>query len=146
MKVLRRVLMLAVVVFLGTGGPVAADAVYHTERLPFVGESNSQFHGQVLNIHPNGPVNGAIERYQVVGAEPSTEYAVWIQVCDDGDFVDFLQTTELTTNRQGNGHGSFRLSAEALGPFHGLVLVIRWTLQTDGEVVYATPCTTVTID
>src|SRR4051794_25809156 len=106
MKAVRRVSILATTAILATGGAAAADDVYHTERLSFVGGVDPAFHGQVVNIHPNGPVNGALERYQVVGAEPSTEYEVWIQFCDDANFTDFTQTTDLTTDARGNGHAS----------------------------------------
>jgi hypothetical protein len=51
---------------------VVADQVYHSERLPFAltdagllaGHPELRS-GQVVNIHPNGPVNGALERYMI---------------------------------------------------------------------------------
>ncbi len=128
-------------------GPAGADAVYHSERLEFTG-GDPKFHGQVVNIHPNGPVNGALERYQVVGADAGTDYAVWIQTCDgSGLFTDFMMTTTLTTNKHGNGHAKAGFTAEDLEPFSGAVISIRWALvhPTSG-IAYTTPCTTVTID
>src|SRR5215213_3166868 len=106
MKALRRVSILMAIAILATGGTAAADGVYHSERLLFAGGTDPAFHGQVVNIHSNGPVNGALERYQVVRAEPSTNYEVWIQFCDDADFTDFIQTAVVTTDVRGNGHGS----------------------------------------
>jgi hypothetical protein len=146
MKVLRRVSILAAIAILATGGPAAADGVYHSERLSFSGGSDPAFHGQVVNIHPNGPVNGALERYQVVQAEPSTDYEVWIQFCTDVEFEDFMQTAVLNTDRRGNGHASAGFSAADLAPFSGATVIIRWVLRSDAADVYATPCTTVTID
>lgn len=146
MKVLRRVSALVAIAVLATGGAAAADGVYHSERLSFAGGSDPAFHGQVINIHPNGPVNGALERYQVVRAEPSTDYGVWIQFCVDATFEDFTQTAVLTTNRQGNGQASAVFSAADLAPFSGATVSIRWVLRVDTADVYATPCTTVTID
>ena len=103
MKALRRVSILAMVAILATGGVAAANGTYHSERLSFSGGSDPAFHGQVVNIHANGPVNGALERYQVVGAAPSTDYEVLIQFCEDGGFADFTQTAVLTTDRAATG-------------------------------------------
>lgn len=134
---------LAVAALASTAG---ADAVYHSERLEFTG-GGSDFHGQVVNIHPNGPVNGALERYQVIGADADKDYAVWIQTCDGGSvFTDFLMTTTLTTNKHGNGHAKAGFTAEDLEPFSGAVISIRWALKDSGAIEYTTSCTTVTID
>lgn len=146
MKVLGRVSVLVAIAVLATGGAAAADSVYHSERLSFAGGSNPAFHGQVVNIHPNGPVNGALERYQVVRAEPSTDYEVWIQFCTVVGFDDFTRTAVLNTDRRGNGHASAGFSAADLVPFSGATVAIRWVLRSDAADVYATPCTTVTID
>ena len=149
MKVVRRSLilaMVAMVAMLGMGGVAAADSAYHSERLSFSGGSDPAFHGQVVNIHANGPVNGALERYQVVRAEPSTDYEVWIQFCVDGAFADFTQTAVLATDARGTGHASAAFTAADLAPFSGATVVIRWVLRVDATDVYATPCTTVTID
>jgi hypothetical protein len=55
MKALRRVSMLMTMAILATAGTAAADSVYHSERLPFAGGADPAFHGQVVNIHANGP-------------------------------------------------------------------------------------------
>lgn len=146
MKALRRVLTLMTVAILASGGAATADGTYHSERLSFAGGADPAFHGQVVNIHPNGPVNGALERYQVVGAEPSTQYHVWIQFCADGNFIDFTQTTVLTTNLRGNAHGSAKFSADDLVDFSGLTVTIRWVLRVGAVDVYSTPCTIVSLD
>ena len=118
--------------------------MYHTERLQFV-RSDADFHGQVINIHPNGPVNGALERYQIVGAAPQATYNVWIQFCGK-TFEDFMRTTGIVTNRQGAGHARARFTAAQLEPFSGVTVSIRWVLKSDGAIAYTTACTTVTID
>ena len=46
--------VLVALLSLGSTATASADAVYHTERLEFVGP-DADFHGQVINIHPNGP-------------------------------------------------------------------------------------------
>jgi hypothetical protein len=99
-----------------------------------------------VNIHANGPVNGALERYQVAGAAPSTDYEVWIQFCEDGGFADFTQTAVLATDARGNGHASAAFSAADLAPFSGVTVTIRWVLRVDATDVYATSCTSVSID
>ncbi len=146
MKVLRRVSVLVAIAVFATAGAAAADGVYHSERLSFAGGSDPAFHGQVVNIHPNGPVNGALERYQVVRAQPSTDYGVVIQFCGDDDFEDFMQTAVLSTDKRGNGHASAGFSAADLAPFSGATVIIRWVLRVETADVYATPCTTVDID
>ena len=146
MKALRRTLILAMVAILATGGVAAADGAYHSERLSLSGGSDPAFHGQVVNIHANGPVNGALERYQVVGAAQSTDYEVWIQFCEGGAFADFTQTAVLATNARGTGHASASFSAAELAPFSGATVEIRWVLRVDANDVYVTPCTTVAID
>ena len=108
--------------------------------------ADADFHGQVVNIHPNGPVNGALERYQVVRAEPQTSYDVWIQFCSDGAFADFMRTAGIVTNRQGNGHARAKFTAAQLEPFSGATVSIRWVLKSGGVIAYTTACTTVTID
>lgn len=143
---LIRLVVLVTVLVAGTAIPAGADAVYHSERLELTGQADPHFHGQVVNIHANGPVNGALERYHVIGAAASTAYAVWIQTCDDGQFADFVQTAVLTTDEHGNGHASATFSPADTAPLSGQTFSIRWVLKSDGAIVYATRCTTVTID
>ena len=146
MTLLIRRSLLATVLVLGTGATAAADAVYHSERLAFLGAADPDFHGHVVNIHTNGPVNGALERYQVVRAAPSTSYDVWIQVCAGEEFVDLVPTATLVTDRHGNGHARALFTPEELEPFSGLTVSIRWVLRTGDAIAYATECTTVSID
>ena len=140
-------LLLVAVAIAGAFGVAAtthADQVYHSERLVLSPTNPSDGGtGQVINIHPNGPVVGALERYQLRGGEANTVYEVWIQLCGVGNF---LQTATLGTDKHGNGHAQGYFSAEALVPFSGLVVDIRWALRSGGDDVYVTECTTVTVD
>jgi hypothetical protein len=138
--------VLVTALLLGTAATAGADADYHSERLELTGAADPDFHGQVVNIHANGPVIGALERYQVVGATPTTSYEVWIQLCTAGDFVDFIPTAVLVTDPHGNGHAQAAFSAEDLEPFSGSTISIRWALKSGDAIVYTTPCTTVSID
>jgi hypothetical protein len=140
------VLCLSVVLTLLVGTSSAnADRVYHTERLELapVEGSDEAGSGMVVNIHPNGPVVGALERYQLRNATPHTEYVVWIVIGDQ----DFIATATLRTDRHGNGHAKARFSAEDLAPFSGAVIPgLKWVLRSDSADAYETRETTVSID
>ena len=138
------------------GGLALADQVYHSENLGLeltpagaaAGHPELRS-GHVVNIHPNGPVNGALERYVVSGAKPNTSYDVLLEafVGDCGEELALAITTAtLGTNRNGAGHASVRFTAEDLLPFSGAIVSVQWTLVADGVDAYQTPCTTVTID
>ncbi len=129
---------------LGVAATSHADQVYHSERLVLSPTNlNDGGTGQVINIHPNGPVVGALERYQLRGGRTNTAYEVWIQLCGG---TNFLQTATLVTDKHGNGQAQGYFSAEDLVPFSGAVVEIRWALRFGGADVYVTNCTTVVID
>ncbi len=135
-----------------------ADQTYHSERLDLWRTAAGQAaghpklrSGQVVNIHPNGPVNGAIERYMINGAAANTTYQVVIEAFADlkcaGDSALSIPTTLLSTNRQGNAHGQAGFSRDDLIPFSGQTLGVFWTLVGNGGVIaYRTDCTVVSID
>jgi hypothetical protein len=157
----RRVLMLVGVLSLVlsplTG--VRADQLFHSVRLSLdltLDGANAGHPalrtGHVLDIHPNGPINGAHERYQLNGAKPNTAYDVVLRVftgscsgpADPG--FDPLKTLTLTTNQHGNASGKFDFPATAPLPapiFFG----VRWTVvDNNGVVAYDTDCITVGLD
>ena len=138
-------LTLGAVAALGLATLGSADQVYHSERLDLAPLAAQEGTGQVVNIHANGPVIGALERYHLRGAEEGA-YEVWIQVCGEGSFTDFVQTAVLETDAQGKGHAQGFFSAADLEPLSGAVVNIRWVLRLEGIDEYATECTTVTID
>ena len=134
----------------------SADQVYHTERLDFslTAAGAAAGHpelrsGQVVNIHPNGPVNGALERYMISGARPNTDYDVVLEAflggCG-GDPLFSMTTTTLRTNGSGTARSDASFSAEDLAPLSGGTFGVQWTLTAAGIDAYQTPCTTVTID
>lgn len=146
-------------------GIAIADKTYHSERLDLwltdVGEKAGHpdlRSGHVVNIHPNGPVNGALERYMINGAKPNTSYQVVINgfespSCDNKAFIE-IPTDLLTTNAQGNAHGQAHFSRADIAGFSGRTLGVQWTLVTDYDgdlttqdtVIYETDCTVVKID
>lgn len=138
------------------GSVAYADQVYHSERLDLTltGDGATAGHpdllsGQVINVHPNGPVNGALERYSIVGAKPNTSYdvmlAAYIGGCS-GAPVLALTTAVLNTNDRGVAHAAASFSADDLAPFSGATVQVQWTLVASGVQAYQTTCTTVTID
>jgi hypothetical protein len=135
-----------------------ADQVYHSERLDFrlTDEGDAAGHpelrsGHVVNIHPNGPVNGALERYMINGAAANANYQVVILAFTEldcvGDPTLEIPTALLETNAQGNAHGKAKFSRADLDPFSGATVGVYWTLEDeDGVVAYRTDCTVVSID
>ena len=123
-------------------GTAQADSAYHTERLELTPLGDETGSGQVINIHANGPVVGALERYQLKKAMPNTSYDVWLVVGGE----DFEVTATIETDAHGNGHGSARFSADELEPFSGAVLPVKWELRINGIVAYEKTTTIVTID
>jgi hypothetical protein len=125
-----------------TPGLAAADSAYHTERLELMPVGDETGSGMVVNIHPNGPVNGALERYQLHKAMPNTSYDVWIQVAG----TDFMRTATINTDRHGNGHAQAAISAADLAPFSGAVLAVNWVFRTEAGDAYRTDVTVVNLD
>jgi hypothetical protein len=153
----RIILVVPVLLVLLVPVSVLADQAYHSERLDLTltanGDANGHpalRHGQVVNIHPNGPVNGALERYMVSGAMSDTSYNVRIEVflpgclVSAGDPIDIPGVLE--TNGRGVGQHQGFFSTEALIPFSGATLGVIWNLEAGGVDAYATECTTVVID
>jgi len=160
MRKLFGVVMATVVVMLVGGSTVTfADRAYHSENLP-LSDSGLEGHpdlqaGHVVNIHPNGPINFAHERYMVNGASPSTLYQVVIEVHEsidcDTEVPGLLPTAILATNDKGNGHAGVTLAPGLIDDLglHGVTLTIRWSLRVgdeNGPEAYGTECTEVLLD
>ena len=138
---------------------VGADQLFHSERLDFwlTDDGEAAGHpelrsGHVVDIHPNGPVNGALERYMINGAAPNSSYQVVLQVfsnveCKEGTSLPPISTTLLETNAQGNAHGQWRFSSAETAGFSGFVGGVFWTLVDEDDVVaYRTDCIKVSVD
>ena len=130
---------------------VFADQSYHTSRLPLslTNEGAVAGHtlnnGMVVNIHPNGPVMGAIEEYILNGAKPNTDYEVvwrvlWVGDIPTGAVVD--------TDNQGNGRGQLQIPRQWQidSGLSGLDLYIMWVFQSGGVDVFVTDVEFVHID
>ena len=153
----RAILVIPIVLTLLLTTSVLADQVYHSERLDFAQTDDGRDdghpalrHGQVVNIHANGPVVGALERYMVSGAKPNTDYAVVLDIfapgCD-GDFVlRFPIDGLLETDSRGVGHHQGFFSVEDLVGFFGGPWGVQYILVAEDTDAYASECTTVFVD
>ncbi len=135
--------------------PAAADRVYHSERLPFfltaAGATDGHPElrsGHVVNIHPNGPVVGALERYMVSGASPNTDYEVLLKLFFDQCGTSFFEavTATMTTNGNGVAHEGASFTPADLVGLSGLTVQVHWKLVDGSVEAYTTDCTTVEID
>ena len=130
----------------------SADGVYHSEHIALTPVGTQPLRtGFVENIHANGPVVFAQERYVLNGASPGTTYQValniWVSnLACTGTPNAVLDTASFTTNVAGNGVGHARFSPTDAAPLRGRTLGIIWTLSIGTTVAYHTACTEVTLD
>jgi len=135
---------------------VVADQTFHSQRLSFALTTFGALaghpelrSGQVVDIHANGPQIGALERYLINGAKPTTRYQVILHLLDGGcagDPIALVHTTTLETDAHGDAHGQVVFTAAQLAPFAGMVFGVRWTLVADDLIAYQTACIVVAVD
>jgi hypothetical protein len=138
----------AAVLFAGTA---AADRSFHTlhAELKPIGANPLQS-GFVNDVHTNGGVNAAHEIYHLAGAGPDTTYAISILLyfadptCSSAPVT--FPTTQLTTNRAGNGNARFTFPAGPPSGLEGVVHGIRWVFTGPAGPAYETDCAPLTID
>jgi hypothetical protein len=136
-------------------GLALADSVYHTERLALEPVGGAQGTGMVVNIHPNGPMVFASERYALRDAEPNASYTVWL-VIDASNLTgcDFPGLTiemkaDLQTNAAGNGTSpaDFYFQPGGIPPcLRDMSFPIHWEVTLDGVLTHVTDSTIVTLD
>jgi hypothetical protein len=141
----------AAVLTIGVGSTVAADSTYHTERISLQAIDDAPLRsGSVVNIHANGPIVYAQERYLLNGAVPNHDYEIALNVhafdtsCGT-EAVEFFRVP-ISTNAAGNGHAkSPTISPEAvvgLAGEHG----VNWIVYDGDTAVYETGCVDVALD
>jgi hypothetical protein len=147
---MRKLLVLAAVA-LAIPATAQADKVFHTLHAELVPVNGAPLRsGFVNDIHTNGVVNAAHERYQLNGALANTTYSVQILVylfdttCSTAPIV--IRTATLTTNGAGNAEGGADFPAAPSGPLAGAAHGIRWQVLGPIGVAYQTGCETVTVD
>lgn len=128
---------------------VSADQTFHTERLPLAPVSGAPLHqGFVVDVHANGPVIFAQERYVLVGAAPDATYQVELAAypdtaCAQPPLLEIPEAT-LATNAAGNGEAALTFSAgnaPAPGTYN-----LQWHVLSGGTIAYETACTSVAVD
>lgn len=106
--------------------------------------------GFVVDVHANGPMVAAQERYVLVGAAPDTTYQVRLSAypdtaCAQPPFVTIPEAT-LTTNAAGNAEAGYTFRP-AQSPPPGTYNLQWHVLDSTGtRVLYQTACTAVAID
>lgn len=125
----------------------AADAVYHTTRIPLRGVGDAPGGGTVVNIHADGPVVYAHEVYLLHGAEPGA-YQITIHIFPTsldctGEALD-LATATLDTNGVGNGEADVKFTPSDAGGLRGLTVSAYWTAE--GPSSYETDCSVIVLD
>lgn len=136
---------------ISTASPASADAVYQTQHIELQPVGGAPLRaGFVQNIHANGPMTYAMERYVLVGAQPLTTYTVTLQLFEDPSCATAIgpfPSISFTTNGAGNGVGRLRLPPSAIPPpFRGRTIGVVWQLSVGGTLTYQTACSTVTLD
>jgi hypothetical protein len=146
-KVLCAVLLTAAAATATFAGPAAADRVYHTERLELSGVGGAPGGGMVVNIHANGPQVYAHEIYVLRHVVPGTYQVVLTVFPTSQDCTGTsmeIPTAMIETNATGNGRADVKFTPEAVAPFRGTTVSIRWAAT--GPATYVTDCTAVTLD
>ena len=154
---MRRVLVMLTAVFTLlalSASSVAADAVYHTDRIAIQSAGGASGSGSVINIHPNGPTVFATERYMLRGVEPNAIYQVWL-IVDAAELdcafteLPILMAASVKTNAVGNATtpADFYFTPEAVPPcLRERSFPIHWEVTIDGQLTHQTDPITVTLD
>ena len=146
-------LVVLTLVVLAPSAPAFADQSYHSTHAPLLTAGGAVTQGSVVNIHPNGPVLGAIERYHIVGATPNTSYCVYWEVVGFGIIpsgLDFAHPFQLTTNTAGNATGQLQIprSFQLANGFTDTTITVRWLIRNcaTNELAFRTEFAAVHLD
>lgn len=133
----------------------SADAVFHSARYELHAVDSAPLSsGFVIDIHANGPQVYAQERYQLMGALPSTTYQVTLLAYTDlgctGVPLSIPETT-MTTDARGNTHGSVTFTPADVAAFRNptgtATYGLAWVIGPQGQsAAYTTGCQVVSLD
>ena len=137
-----------------SAGSVTADAVYHTDQIPLQPVGGASGSGTVVNIHPNGAIVFASERYLLRSAEANATYQVWLIIDAaelDCPFTDLpiLMAAGVSTNSVGNATtpADFYFTPEGVPPcLRNQSFPIHWEVTLDGQLTHQTEVIPVTLD
>ena len=135
----------------------SADQIFHSTRPSLMAITSNQLrNGDVVDIHPNGPVNYAIEIYHLNGAGPNTTHEIFFRlsgalfstpVCGVTS-VPFGPVSSVMTNARGDAHNQLKIPPSfvtGLG-LHGQTPEISWVFEKYGIPAYQTACIPVALD
>jgi len=128
-------------------GTAAADAVFHTQRIPLTAVGGAPGGGTVVDAHASGPQIASHELYTLIGAVPGT-YQVLVNLspfsldCTGPTFT--IPEATITTNVSGNGQADATFTPQDVAPFRGSTFSLSWTVT--GPATYVTGCTVTVVD
>lgn len=143
-------ILIAAMALTFAAGPVAADSVYHSERLALVAETGAAGSGFVVNIHPNGPQVFALERYALRDAQPNATYEVTLVIDDAAALCGFAIEIPMASGTT-NAAGNLTLQGMVLRPggiptcLRGETFSIHWEVWSGGVKTH-TASTVVELD
>ena len=149
----RSVLLVLAAMWFSLPATALADQVYHSERLALEAVGGALGSGFVVNIHPNGPLNFAQERYGLRGAEADASYSVFLVI--DASAIPncaslrILMAADLQTNAAGNGTtpADFVFRPGGVPPcLRDMSFPIHWEVEHGGTVTHRSAVITVTLD
>jgi hypothetical protein len=151
---MRRFVALAfAIVWLILPASASADRAYHTDRIALEAVGGAQGSGFVVNIHPNGPLNFAQERYGLRGAEPNASYQVFLVInasaIPNCASLRIQMAADLQTNAAGNGTtpADFVFRPGGIPPcLRNTSFPIHWEVELGGSVTFQTEDIVVTLD
>src|SRR5829696_8293886 len=141
----------ALVTSMAMAAPASADQAFHSQRIPLSAVTGAPLKsGAVIDIHTEGPMIYAQERYVVVGAEPETTYQVTLLIYTDPACSALLfpiPTATMTTNAAGNTQGKATFYPQDVAGLPRTTYYIDWQIGVQGgAVAYTTGCTPVALD
>jgi hypothetical protein len=137
-----------------SGTAAYADQQYHSQHYDLTPVSGAPLQGGfVENIHADGPIVFAHERYVLNGASPDSLYQVVLSIwtsnltCSGGSTFQ-LHPAELQTNAAGNAEAGDTFSPQDVeqAGLLGRTVSAMWQLWTDGSPSYETGCEVVPLD
>jgi len=141
----------ALVTSMGMAVPASADQAFHSQRIPLSAVTGAPLKsGAVIDIHAEGPMIYAQERYVVVGAEPETTYQVTLLIYTDPACSALLfpiTTATMTTNAAGNAQGKATFYPQDVEGLPRTTYYLTWQISMQGgAVTYSTGCIPVMVD
>jgi hypothetical protein len=149
----RFVLLSFAVAWLLVPATAFADRVFHTQQLALEAVGEASGSGFVVDVHPNGPLNFAQERYALRGADAGASYQVFLVIdasaIPNCDSLRILMAADLQTNAAGNGTtpADFVFRPGGIPPcLRNTSFPIHWEVELGGTLTYQSDVIVDTLD